>query len=219
MKYEKYRYLYPPRPEHKIPRGDLEKYDNGEYFAQPKYNGSCTVVFTNGKELHVYNRHQEPLSGVSPDIEFKKLAQTGNWFVFTGEYLNKGKFGENGEKEKDKFVLWDCIVWDGKYLFGETLESRLTLLEKIHPCKRARVTSAGDLELYKHLCCTELKGIYKTPTYTDGFTELYDEIVKTDLYEGLVLKKRHSKLGFGYNKINNTDWQLKCRKETKNYKF
>jgi hypothetical protein len=35
----------------------------------------------------------------------------------------------------------------------------------------------------------------------------------------LVLKKAHSKLNFGFNELNNNDWQVKCRKETKIYKF
>lgn len=218
MRYDNFKYLYPPRPEHQFPVTDIPKYDTGQFIAQPKYNGSACMVFTNGTELHIYNRHKELLSNPSNFIEFKKLAKTKSWYVYCGEYLNKGKVGEMGNKEKDKYVIWDVLVWDGEYLINKTLEARLELLENIYPCKRA-VVKQEQMEIYDHLCCTEFKGIYKTPTYLNNFTELYTDIVKTDLYEGLVLKKKESKLDFGFQEKNNTDWQIKCRKSTKLYKF
>jgi len=219
MKYDKFQYLYPPRPEFKIPPAELDKYDTGDYIAQPKYNGSCCLIFTNGSDLHIYNRHKELLSKPSPDIDFRSLSLTKNkWFVYSGEYLNKGKIGESGEKEKDKFVIWDVLVWDGVYQVGESLAARIKLLEFIYPCQRARIKD-NQLEIYKHLCCTEYNGVYKAPTYKGNFHNLYNELVKTDLYEGLVLKKVNSKLAFGFHPANNTDWQVKCRKETKSYHF
>lgn len=219
MKYNNFKYLYPPRPEYKTTPEDLSKYENEGYYAMPKYNGSACIVFTNGIDLHVYNRHKEVLSTYSKDIEFRKLAKTSNWFVYAGEYLNKGKLGESGIKEKGKFVIWDLLVWDGIYLVGQTLEHRLNLLEQIYPCKRAIVNSSTGIEIYEHLCCTEFTGIYKAPIYLNDFANLYNSIVQTDLYEGIVLKKKDSKLSFGFNEQNNTEWQIKCRKENKLYNF
>lgn len=224
MKYESFKkngFMFPPRPEYKCPAADLDKYDDGTYFGQPKYNGMCLPVFTNGDELHLFNRHKEnlPLLQKNSQVDFRGLAQSKNWFVYVGEYLNKGKYGETGIKEKDKFVIWDVLVWDGEYLIGSTLSERLDLLENIYPCKRAIVGQKQGLEVYDHLCCTELNGVYKAPTYLGNWKELYKQIVKTDLYEGLVLKKKDSKLNFGMQELNNHDWQIKCRKETKNYSF
>lgn len=222
MNYNKFSYVYPPRPEYKCPPADLVKYDTGEYLAQPKYNGSCGIVATNGKETEVWNRHKEkwPLLSNYKDIDFKGLQVTGNgkWFVYAGEYLNKGKLGETGVKERNKFIIWDVLVWDGKYLVGETLESRLKLLEATFPCQRSVVTDQG-IEMYEHICMTGLQGIYKAPTYMNGFTDLYNELIKVDLYEGLVLKKKDSKLTYGLQELNNHDWQIKCRKPTKIYNF
>lgn len=223
MKYESFKkngYIYPPRPEYKCPLDDLHKYDNGQYLGQPKYNGMAIAVFTNGTELEVYNRYKERMALLSANskIEFRKLALTSNWYVYVGEFLNKGKYGETGVKESNKFIIWDVLVYDGQYLIGSTLSERLDLLESIFPCNRARVTDKA-MEVYDHLCCTNLNGIYKAPTYMGNFTELYKQIVKVDLYEGLVLKKKDSKLSFGMQELNNHDWQIKCRKETKNYSF
>lgn len=217
MKYDQFKYLYPPRPEYKTPPSSLETYDTGEYIAQPKYNGSACLVFTNGDELHVYNRHKRPLAKYSPFIHFRELAKTSNWYVYAGEYLNKAKKGEMGDIERDKFVIWDLLVWDGEYLIGKTMEERLMILENIYPCQRAIVSD--KLEMYDHLCCTEHAGIYKAPTYGGGFDILYEELYETELYEGLVLKKKNSKLTYGFQEKNNSDWQIKCRKETKLYNF
>lgn len=218
MKYTSFKYIYPPRPEYKIPATDLSKFDTGQYICQPKYNGAACLVFTNGTELHVFNRHKQALTSWSKEIDFLKLAKTKSWYVYAGEYLNKGQLGENGVKEKDKFVIWDVLVWDGEYLVGSSLGSRLTLLENIYPCARA-VVKGNRVEIYDHLCCTEFNGIYKAPSYTTGFYNLYQEITKTPLYEGLVLKKIDSKLGYGFNEANNSDWQVKARRETKLYQF
>ena len=218
MPYKDFHYIYPPRPEHKIPPSDLSKFDNGEFLAQPKYNGTCCLIFTNGKETHLYNRHKKEFGYIPPNMELSKLAHTNKWYVYAGEYLNKGKLGENKVKAKDKIVLWDILVWDGEYLIGDTLLTRLALLEETYPCQRAIVTEDG-LEMYTHLCHTGIKGIYKAPTYTRQFELLYHDIIETDLYEGLVIKKMDSTLKYGFNEQNNNDWQVKCRKETKVYNF
>jgi hypothetical protein len=216
--YLNFNYIYPPRPEFKVPPDELYKFEGQEYLAQPKYNGSCCLVFTNGEKCYVYNRHKNPMSNVSPNIDFNQLAKSNHWYVYAGEYLNKGKLGEDGTKLNDKFVIWDVLVWQDQYLVGETLADRLILLEEEYPSNRIRVSPDG-VESYEHLCFTNVENVFKAPTYTAGFTKLYNEIVEVDLYEGLVLKKAHSKLNFGFNELNNNDWQVKCRKPTKIYKF
>jgi ATP-dependent DNA ligase len=216
--YLNFNYIYPPRPEYKIPPKELDNFDTGEYIVQPKYNGTCCIVFTNGTDVYVYNRHKNPMSWYCPDIDFKGLAHSDQWYVYTGEYLNKGKLGENGLKEKDKFIIWDILVWANQYLIGDELLTRLNLLEETYPCQRAKIGKDG-LEMYEHLCHTNLNGIYKAPTYTNGFLKLFEDISKTDLYEGLVLKKIDSKLSYGFQMQNNHDWQIKCRKPTKVYHF
>ena len=216
--YLNFNYIYPPRPEFKIPPKELDTFDTGEYVVQPKYNGTCCIVFTNGTEVYVYNRHKQPMAWYSPDIDFKGLAHSDQWYVYTGEYLNKGKLGESGAKEKDKFIIWDILVWAGQYLIGDDLLTRINLLEETYPCQRGKIGENG-LEMYEHLCHTNLNGIYKAPSYMNGFLKLFEDISKTDLYEGLVLKKIESKLSYGFQMLNNHDWQIKCRKPTKVYHF
>lgn len=217
MVYDSFKYLYPPRPQFKIPPIDLDKYE-GTFLANPKLNGTACVVFTNGEELHVYNRHGQPLAKYSPFINFKSLSPDGLWYVYAGEYLNKGQKGESGEVERHKFVIWDLLVYAGEYLIGKTYLERLRIIDKAYPCVSSQVTDKG-LEIYEFMCATGLDGIYKVPVYAMGFDYLYTELIKTDLYEGIVLKKMDAKLGYGYQEKNNSEWQVKCRKSNSLYEF
>lgn len=211
------KYIYPPRAEVKISPNMLTQYDDGTYFAQPKYNGCCSVVFLTENSFLAYNRHKEPMSKFETDIV--PIHRGNGTMVLVGEYLNKSQLGEFGHDLNKSFVIWDILGYDDKWLIGQTNEERLRLLETLYPCNRMVVDSKGELIYYQHLCSTEVKGVYKAPTYVHSFKTLYDVLVPTPLYEGLVLKKINAKLEFGFGEINNTSWQLKCRKETKNYKF
>jgi ATP-dependent DNA ligase len=137
--------------------------------------------------------------------------------VLCGEFLNKNKLGEDNKPFNLKFVIWDIIVYNGEYLIGKTLLERLTLLEELYPCTKMIVNK--KLETFKHLCFTLHKNIYKSPFYAGNFEKIYQSIVQTDLYEGLVLKRKNAKLSFGLKEKNNNEWQIKCRKPTKNYDF
>ena len=55
--------------------------------------------------------------------------------------------------------------------------------------------------------------------FDKDFLNLYNDMTKHAVYEGLVLKRRDGVLRPGSTEKNNMDWQIKCRKETKNYTF
>ena len=218
MKYDG-QFLYPPRAEVKTKPSLISQYDTPQYIAQPKVNGSCCCVFLHpNKPPSVINRHNEPKTRVDKSIDFEGLIGTG-WMVLAGELMDKSKKGEDGNVLTG-FIIWDILVYNNEYLVGTTLTERLELMETLWPCQRMSVTAAGLVQ-YKHLCCTGIQGIYKTPSYLGGsgyFSELYNELIEVDAYEGLLLKKADSKLEPGFGERNNTGWQLKVRKPTKNYK-
>lgn len=217
MKYEKYSYIYPPRPIQTTHHTELGKYDNGEFIAQPKYNGTCCVVFMNEDQLIVMNRHKGMISSDYSNVDFRCLYRPKGWMVLCGEFLNKNKKGEENQSFNLKFIIWDILVYQGEYLIGKTFLERLKLLDKLFPCSKF---SVGDrMRTMEHLCFTSCHNIYVAPYYTGNFEKLYQSIVKTDLYEGLVLKRKNAKLTLGLNEKNNNEWQIKCRKPTKNYQF
>ena len=215
--YDEFKYLYPPRPEAAIDPKLLEDVGTG-WIAQPKYNGSCTVLFINGrKEYKIYNRTREELSLQKP-INCTELNDSNKFMVLCGEYLNKNKIGENGKPFNHKFIIWDILVWHGYYLLGQTFEDRLNILHKLFGSTRGVVTANG-MSIFSHLHTTGTEDVFMAPSYIDNFKQLYKEIIQIDLYEGLVLKKAAARLQLGFKEKNNTSWQIKARKETKNYKF
>lgn len=164
------------------------------------------------------NRHGEELSLVKKDeIDFCGAYRGEGFIVLCGELLNKNKKGEDGAPFNQKFIIWDILVYNGMYLIGATCEDRMELLETLYPCNRIQVDGTGAIEMYNHVCCTGIKGIYKAPVYLSGFEKLFLELSKTDCYEGLLIKRKAAPLSLGYNEKNNTDWQIKVRKMTKNY--
>jgi hypothetical protein len=215
--YNNFRYIYPPRPESTIPPEELDSVGEG-YIAQPKYNGSCGVLFLNGRtDYQIFNRHNEPMKKQIP-LPYNELNDSNKYMVLCGEYLNKNKDGEKGQPFNHKFIIWDILVWQGRYLIGETFESRLRIISNLYGTSQSVVTK-DSIVIYEHLQTTRVENVYVAPSYVNNFRSLYNGIVRTDLYEGIVVKKAAAKLELGFKERNNYTWQFKARKETRNYAF
>ena len=209
INYEKFRYIYPPRPEINLPSSELVKYDNGLWFGQPKLNGSNVIIFTNGTELHIYNRHNGPLSNVKmTNQEFLSLHRGKGWFVLNGEYMNKAKINSKGEAFNHKLVIFDVLVYNGTQTIGMSFDERIKLLNTLFKSTE-----------YDGYINKVDNNVYIVKSFYENFDTIYQKIVQIDMYEGWVLKKRTSKLKNGLSEKNNTDSQIKFRKPTKNYSY
>ena len=211
MKYNSYRYLYPPRPQNAVPSTDLGYYDDGTFLGQPKLNGSNCVIFTDGVKVFKMNRHNDRLTRFEiKDEEILALYQgTGGWTVLNGEYLNKNKSDETRKSFNHKFVIFDILVNDGDYLIGKTFEQRIKLLDDMfgqNECEKDYLFSISD-------------NVYRVKSYENKFNMLFDKLTPIDLIEGLVLKRKNARLEMGNTELNNTKSQIKARKPTLNYKF
>ena len=209
ISYNRYRYIYPPRPEINLPSSELNKYDNGLWLGQPKLNGSNITIFTNGVELHVYNRHNSPLSNVKMTKEdFLSLHRGSGWFVLNGEYMNKSKLNGKNEVFNHKLVIFDVLVYNGIQTIGMTFEERINLLNKLY--------AQSDYDGFINKVSDK---VYMVKSFYENFHQTHQKIIQTDMYEGWVLKKRNAKLKNGISEKNNTDSQMKFRKPTKNYSY
>lgn len=207
--YNKYRYIYPPRPEINLPSSELVKYDNGLWVGQPKLNGSNITIFTNGTELHIYNRHNSPLTNVKMDSkEFLSLYRGKGWFVLNGEYMNKAKINSKGEAFNHKLIIFDVLVYNGIQTIGMSFDKRIELLNTLF--------SSTEYDGYINKIT---ENVYIVKSFYENFNTIYQKIVQIDMYEGWVLKKRMAKLKNGLSEKNNTDSQMKFRKPTKNYRY
>jgi len=185
---------------------ELDK--EGIFIAQPKLNGSCMELYTNGKEVIVMNRHKKKLAHKLDINELKSLYKGKGWMVLVGELMNKNKKDENNKYWNHKFVIFDILVYDGEYLLGSTFSERQEILRMLY-----------STDLVK-ICLHKIsENCFRVQSVPSRFKEAYDLITPFDMFEGLVLKRRDGKLENGISAGNNTRTQLKCRKSTKNYSY
>jgi len=209
-KYLNFKYYFPPRPEYMVQSDKLSTYEE-KYLAQSKLNGSCAEIFIKSDELKIFGRHQnENLSNFKLKLNDLKILNCGNenWNVVVGEYMNKNKNGLDGKPWNHKFVIFDILVYNGEYLLGSTFEERVTLMDKLF----------GVVDENEYLYKLN-DNVYRVKTFYDKFLERWNEIVKIDMLEGLVMKKKDAKLERGLSESNMKLYMAKCRKETKLYKF
>lgn len=207
--YIDFQYLFPPRPELKAPSTIIPNYE-GRFIAQPKLNGSCAVLFTDGNEIIMMNRHKEQFSRecLIDKEELKKLHKGKGWLVLTGEYMNKSKKDSEGKIFNGKFVIFDILVYQNEYLVGTTFKERQELINELYPS-----------QVFDKYISIISSSLYKVNNIETNITQSWNDIVKTDMYEGFVLKNPQGILDVGYRSANNTGWQVKIRKPTKNYQY
>jgi len=210
MRYDNYKYIYPPRPRNAIPSDELDFWDNNTLLGQPKLNGSNATIYTNGERVIVMNRHNERLTNVQVPIEeILSIYKGTGWMVLNAEYMNKSKSDENRQVFNHKFVIFDILVLDNDYLVGSTFEQRVLLLDELY----------GNVACEKDYLWKVSDNIYRVKSYTRDFLELYNSLVEIDMIEGLVLKRKGAKLERGTSESNNVRSQIKCRKPTRNYRY
>jgi hypothetical protein len=210
MIYSNFQYIYPPRPENNIPPSDLNFWDKtNSLMAQPKFNGSNCLLFLRGKDMVVMNRHNNRMSNFNiPTNEVLNLYQSDKWSIFNGELMNKSKKDENNQLFNNKLVLFDLLVDNGDYLIGKSFEYRYNLLK-----------SKFNLTDYNHYSDMISENIFIVKSFDKGFEYLFTEFTKVDMLEGLVLKRKDARLERGNTAKNNTKPQIKCRKQTLNYRY
>jgi hypothetical protein len=210
MKYEKFRYIYPPRPKNAFPPSDLNYWDDGSLIGQCKMNGSNASIFIGDGKIVAMNRHNQVLNGFTLKSEIESLfKEKEGWFVLNGEYMNKAKNDERGNPFNHKLVVFDILVYQSLHLLGSSTIDRLKILDKVlesEECKWEYLTQVSD-------------NIFKVKSYESGFENLFNDLIKIDMVEGLVLKRKSARLENGLREDNNSNWMLKTRKPHKNYKY
>jgi hypothetical protein len=200
--YTDYKYLWPPRPETKIPTSALSFYENRGWWAQVKKNGTCTVIFSNGKDIIFKTRHNEDHKLWTPLQEHRDFfGKRDGWNVYVAELLHSKVSGG----PKNELYIFDILVNDSQYLTGTTFADRQVLLHDLW-----QGTNEGDqVRVSEHVSVAV--------SFDSGFEERFKHLKKED--EGLVLKNPEGKLLPCFKPDSNASWQVKCRIPNKNYSF
>lgn len=213
MEYTEFQYLWPPRPETKIPSGMLGFYEKRKWVAQVKKNGTLTVIFARGKEVIFKTRHPGDNNGDhrqwTPSAEHIRFFQSSStkWNVYVAELIHN-----KTQHIKNQLYIFDQLVKDGEQLVGVSFEDRHAMLLakwKILAEEADQHRVHQYVSIAKNLT-GDLKKIYDAITPKDG-------ILKEN--EGLVLKDPKAPLKMCLQQKSNAAWQVKCRVFHKNYGF
>jgi ATP-dependent DNA ligase len=140
--------------------------------------------------------------------DLKRLHRGAGVMVLVGEYLNKSQKDFKG-RPLAGFVIFDILVYNGKHLLGSTFQERQELLDTLFPFGNS----------FDRFMDNVSQNVYRAKNFTSDFESLWKEATKVQMYEGFVLKRPNGILENGFREANNTGWQLKIRKPTKNYKY
>lgn len=207
MTYDKYAYLFPPRPEKKIAQPLLGFYENRGFWAQVKKNGTCTTIFARDDDVIFKTRHPEIRNGnhalwAPEDDHNVFFAGSKNWNVYVAELLHSKVSGG----PKSQLYIFDQVVADGKQLVGTTFAERQQMLHDKFGCG----TDEGDqVRVAPRIAIAKC--------FNENFDSLFDSLKPED--EGLVLKNPDGKLKPCFKADSNSSWQVKCRIPHKNYSF
>lgn len=208
MQYASYTYLWPPRPETAIPRSALSFYEKRGWVAQAKKNGTCNVLAVSPeKKIVAMNRHAQPHKLWSPtaasSAAFADLPGKG-WYVFVAELLHS-----KVEGLRDTNFINDILVADGTYLVGMTFIERQSLLAKLF-------LKGGEAETESHYVINDNTWLAKNRI--NDFDAFFASLDKPE-DEGIVLKNPNAPLALCLKAASNSTWQVKSRRQHKNYSF
>jgi hypothetical protein len=202
--YTEYQYLWPPRPEQKIPPSALAFYENRGFWAQRKKNGTYTVVFARGNEVIFKTRHNDDHKLWTPEKDhFEFFSGSSGWSVYCAELLHSKVTGG----PKHELYIHDILVRNGNYLVGTTFAERQGLLHDLFdgPLEADR----GQVRVAKRITLAQ--------SIDEGFAEVFNHLNPED--EGLVLKDPNAKLKPCFKSDSNGSWMVKCRVAHTNYSF
>jgi len=217
MKYDSFRYYYPPRADGKpMPAALLPGWEERGYWASIKKNGTCNLIdITPDREIICKTRHPAIEKGDhrawKPDNRtvrpFLNLPGTG-WYKFLGELMN-------GKVKGIRHInyIHDILVCDGEPLVGMTFAERQKILAELFPNTTA--PDPKDAELYGigYTMIDEHTWLAKNYLPSTNYFNLFRSLT-APADEGLVLKKPTATLAICAREDSNTSWQTKVRRPT-----
>ena len=198
------RIFYPPKPTLiSIDQPLFEKLDRDpNVIAELKYNGTRLVFqcfpLTSFSPIEFWNREGSQLK-YAPSKGLLSNLRSLNWkgyCVLDGELLHT-----KVKSTKHHIVFFDVIVWNGEEVTQKRFSERRKILEAAFQVDK----------LFDNL--------YPAPQWKTGFRLLYNEMIKIDYIEGLVMKRLDAKMVLGKSSSPVVATMWKVRKPTRNYRF
>jgi hypothetical protein len=217
MRYNEYRYLWPPRPGSKqvLNSSRIAARERDGFWAQIKKQGTSNILHVGPDRLvKAVNRHHGDHKLWQPipqtHATFANLPGSG-WYVFCAELMHS-KVAD--PRLKNINYIHDVLVADGEYLVGTTFAQRQDMLASLFPDTVQPINGVGYrvIDPYTWLAINHAPN----PNRPGSFEKLFFSLTKPE-DEGLVFKSPTAKLNFCHSETANDSWQWKVRRPTKNF--
>lgn len=203
------RVLFPPHPSTKVPHHKLPTYEaTGQWVAQRKFNGTHVLVnISPTREVTILNRHGEApklfsLSKSHKDQILSLNLEPGKEYWLNGELLDHKT---KDVRYKGKIIFFD-VLQAGRYLLNSPNQiERLKILDNI--CRNPTVIEPGQ-----GIALQVTQDIWMAQTFDKDFVARYEDFLKMDEIEGLVLRKKTATIESFGAKPYDVSWILRCRK-------
>lgn len=210
--------FFPPRPGITLHRDFLRDYSDTIWIAQRKFKGQRSPIYISKDKKtielwsrHDYNNflHKNYTTPLCVKEAIRSLKLPDNDIVIDAELLHA-----KTKHVKDILVLYDVLYLD-KYLSGMKQLERLELLSQI--CNNPQQLEVGKRALMVN------DHIWLAETIKTDFINQYQSLNHLDEIEGLILRKKNSKLQDGNisrgRRQHEVPWMVRVRKPEKNYQF
>lgn len=199
MKFEKFIYFYPERPQLIHIEQDLFfRLDNDpDTIAEKKYNGQRLELHYLDGHFQFWNRHGAELQ-FEPDANLmfalRELAShLKGYCILDGELRHNKVVGV-----RQKIVFYDTLMWNGELLTDMTFIQRAEMLPYLE--------TTGDP--------------LSTPVwYTHIFEKTFNEAIEDPEIEGLVIKNMKGMLNLSRTGNQDSNWMWKVREPSGRYDF
>jgi ATP-dependent DNA ligase len=114
-------------------------------------------------------------------------------------------------------MLHDVIIWNGKVLTDKTFAERRKILESLF--RDITFVSVMDIVERRDYGMLKNLSVYPAIQWKKGYKKVYDEYIKFDEVEGLVIKKLSALLKVGTRDCPIVTSMFKVRRPHKNYRF
>lgn len=234
------RFILPPHPSSsmRIRREDLPYYESlNRFVAQRKFNGTHVVIWVCDGEVVLWDRTGVALTlyRLTPGMKacLSKLTKDTE-LVMAGELLHtkaKSKITKSQEAS-DTIVLFDILMYNGKYCTGMKQNERLDLLAAVcgNPTRLETPKFPGATRRAIVVDEQDTAHLWLAEVFANEFQYHFDECCTDQLdkhgndkyseIEGLVLRDKIASLTIKGRGIGDVDWLIRCRKpKAKVYQF
>lgn len=224
-------YIYPPRPEGALPRGDHSIFADLGWIAQYKYNDTrCLIKFRTDGRIQLWNRHAEIIQGYNAPIELQEQLEQIRAQLGPGYHLlDGGLLDKKHPSIKNTIVIWDILVQNGEHLIGTTYQERYdkltdltTGLAWVYSDDHRETCYAIGSQITQDIftpTCWEPKNWNKCWSLIDSINHPWLNKGNGPVLEGIMMKDPTGTLGHGFREKNNSEWQMRSRITTGRHRF